>query len=153
MKLCPRCREVKPLSEFSKNPSRKDGVGSFCKPCRRVYDHERYARLHKWDFEYVPGVVERGRAKWLRSLKEGKSCADCGKVFPYQVMQWDHRPGEDKRGDISSAHWSWTRAEVLAEIAKCDLVCVNCHTIRTFERSGWATRWLKEDLWTYAVAA
>ena len=78
---------------------------------------------------------------------------DCGRVFPHQVMQWDHRPGEEKLGDISAANWSWTRDEVLAEIAKCDLVCANCHAIRTFERNGWGANWLKEELGVYRIAA
>lgn len=59
-------------------------------------------------------------------------------------MQWDHKPGFEKVGDISADFWGRSRAEVLAEIAKCDLVCTNCHTIRTFERSGWHLRWLHE---------
>lgn len=52
-------------------------------------------------------------------------------------MQWDHLPGSEKLGDISG---SWTgRSEqlILAEIAKCELVCTNCHAIRTFQRNGW----------------
>jgi hypothetical protein len=59
-------------------------------------------------------------------------------------MQWDHRPGFEKLGDISADFWGRSREDVLAEIAKCDLVCANCHTIRTFNRSGWATWWVQE---------
>ena len=71
-------------------------------------------------------------------------------------MQWDHRPGFEKLGDISVDFSERSRAEVLAEIAKCDLVCVNCHTIRTFKRSGWHLRWLSDASVVYdpiAVAA
>ena len=85
-------------------------------------------------------------------LKAGKPCTDCGRVNPYQVMQWDHLPGYEKLGDISQAFWGRTREEVLAEIAKCDLVCANCHAIRTFSRNGWATRWTREDPALYDAA-
>ena len=71
-------------------------------------------------------------------------------------MQWDHKPGFEKLGDISADFWGRSRADVLAEIAKCDLVCVNCHTIRTFQRSGWHLRWLSDvsdDYDKIAVAA
>ena len=136
VKLCPRCGEVKPLSDFSKNAARKDGVHSICKACRRIYDHERYVRIHGRDVAYNPQRSERGRGAWLRGLKEGVPCADCGKVYPPQVMQWDHRPEYEKVGEISVDFWGKTREDVLAEIAKCDLVCANCHAIRTFERSG-----------------
>src|SRR5438093_12375480 len=144
VKLCPRCREVKALSEFSKNPRRRDGVNSICKTCRRIYDHERYERIHGRSIDYQPLRSERGRRAWLRSLKEGKPCTDCGRTYPPQVMQWDHKPGFQKLGDITIDFWGPGREDILAEIAKCDLVCANCHAIRTFTRSGWALRWLKE---------
>ena len=82
-------------------------------------------------------------------MKEGKPCADCGRVYPFQIMQWDHKPGFEKIGDISSGFWGKSRDEVLAEIAKCDLVCANCHAIRTFARSNWALKWLQEQAALY----
>jgi len=51
-------------------------------------------------------------------------------------MQWDHLPGRVKVGDVS-ALCALSREVILAEIAKCELVCVNCHTIRTAVRAGW----------------
>ena len=36
VKTCPKCGESKPLSEFNKNKSRKDGHGGYCRPC--AYD-------------------------------------------------------------------------------------------------------------------
>jgi hypothetical protein len=153
MKLCRRCGEVKPLSEFSKNPGRRDGVHSMCKACRRIYDHERYERINGRSIQYQPLRSERGRRAWLRSLKQGRACTDCGQVFPPEVMQWDHKPGFEKLLDLSAAYGSWSREDVLAEIAKCDLVCTNCHVIRTFTRAEWGQKWLKEDDALYEPAA
>ena len=109
----------------------------YCKSCRAAIDHERYERrvgrtLPRRSFT----VRDVGRDAWLRSLKVGKRCTDCGKAFPPQVMQWDHLPGFEKLGEISefSGH---TRAELVAEIAKCELVCTNCHILRTVSRNGW----------------
>ncbi len=73
-------------------------------------------------------------------------------MFPVQVMQWDHKPGFEKLGNVSAAFWGKSREEVVAEIAKCDLVCVNCHTIRTFTRSDWGRKWLNEDRVDYDAA-
>ena len=144
---------MKPLNEFPKNRARKDGAGSMCKACRRPYDHERYERIHGRLIEYEALRSEPGRRAWLRSLKEGKPCADCGNVFPPEVMQWDHRPEFEKLFEISTAYAGWTREEVLAEIAKCDLVCTNCHTIRTFTRAEWGQKWLREHEDPYDAAA
>jgi hypothetical protein len=107
-------------------------------------DHERYEREVGRSVPRSFQRSERGRTAWLRGLKESKPCADCGRVFPHQVMQWDHRPGSEKLGDISEDFWGRSREEILAEIAKCDLVCANCHAIRTFTRSNWGLRWLKD---------
>lgn len=152
MKLCTRCGQVKPLSAFAKNAARKDRAHSRCKACRAEIDHERYEVKVGRAVPREPQRSERGRTAWMASLKEGRPCTDCGQVFPSQVMQWDHLPGHEKLGDISVAFWGRTREEVLAEIAKCDLVCTNCHTIRTFERNGWAKRWTLEESASYDAA-
>jgi hypothetical protein len=34
------------------------------------------------------------------------------------------------------ARWSWSR--LAAEIGKCDIVCANCHRMRTARRAGWS---------------
>lgn len=74
----------------------------------------------------------RQKAAWLAEQK-AKPCMDCGGTFPSECMQFDHRPGEMKSFNISMRARS-THARVLAEIAKCDLVCANCHAIRTAQR-------------------
>ena len=60
-------------------------------------------------------------------------CSDCGGRFPPECMDFDHRPGTEKfRGVSKLARY---RLEVLlAEVEKCDLVCANCHRIRTARR-------------------
>jgi len=50
-------------------------------------------------------------------------------------MQFDHRPGTIKLGTISGDLRGRPRHVILDEIAKCDLVCANCHFVRTHERS------------------
>jgi hypothetical protein len=140
---------VKPLSEFHKNKGRWDGVNSYCKPCRALIDHKRYEAKVGRSVARHPQRSERGRKAWLVSLKAGRPCTDCGRVFPHQVMQWDHRPGTEKLGEISGDFRTRSRPEILAEIAKCDLVCTNCHAIRTFTRGGWGTEWIREGAVLY----
>jgi hypothetical protein len=76
------------------------------------------------------------RRQWLRSLKEDKPCTDCGKTFHFSAMGWDHLPGATKLFCISSyLKLGQSKKKVLSEIAKCELVCANCHSIRTYKRS------------------
>lgn len=73
--------------------------------------------------------------EWLRSLKDNKECVDCEQQYPWYVLQWDHLPEYQKEytiGDFSRNVVS--KEKVLNEIAKCELVCANCHSIRTYER-------------------
>jgi hypothetical protein len=50
-------------------------------------------------------------------------------------MHWDHLPGFAKVSEISSMVPSRTRVAVLEELKKCQLVCANCHVLRTIERA------------------
>ena len=55
-------------------------------------------------------------------------------------MQFNHRPGEVKIGEVSELMNDGVRTKMWEEIAKCDLVCANCHALRTHLRrrsSGW----------------
>ena len=73
--------------------------------------------------------------KWLRNYKSTKSCVDCGYDKHIEALHFDHLPGVDKKFCISRVvNSSRSRAEVEAEIAKCEIVCANCHAIRTATR-------------------
>jgi hypothetical protein len=74
-------------------------------------------------------------AAWYRSLKVGKPCADCGESFHPAAMQWDHMPGMPKRREVSNmVRRGFRRETILDEISNCELVCANCHAVRTFDR-------------------
>lgn len=64
-------------------------------------------------------------------------CVDCGEQDPV-VLDFDHLPGTLKRWDIGRAVSGSTRswAAIEEEIAKCEIVCANCHRRRTASRAG-----------------
>lgn len=66
----------------------------------------------------------------ITALKS-RPCADCGGTFDPVCMDFDHRPGETKVAAVSSMVSRFPLDAVLAEAAKCDLVCANCHRLRT----------------------
>lgn len=70
----------------------------------------------------------------IAALKEAQPCTDCGVSYPSYVMQYDHI-GDDKVTDVAKAITRmWSRKKIYEEIAKCELVCANCHAIRTHTR-------------------
>lgn len=69
-------------------------------------------------------------------------CVDCGGKFPPVCMDFDHREGETKiygtKGGVTRLVACGSAIETLkTEIAKCDLVCANCHRLRTAKREEW----------------
>ena len=119
MRRCSRCGEWKPVDEFSKR--RGDSRQSWCRVCSREYQRGRPRLLLA--------------KQLLRKAKVG-SCADCGVLYPPYVMDFDHRPGERKVANITVlVKRGAPKAVLLAEMAKCDLVCANCHRERTYQRT------------------
>lgn len=70
------------------------------------------------------------KREYIRQAKR-QPCTDCDTEYPYYVMQFDHVRGE-KLFNLSSYTGGYKRID--EEIAKCDVVCANCHFIRTHER-------------------
>lgn len=69
----------------------------------------------------------------LYSYKLAKGCADCGYNLHPWALELDHLPGTIKLRTVASQmYMSWKKIE--EELAKCDVVCANCHAIRTMTR-------------------
>jgi hypothetical protein len=65
--------------------------------------------------------------EWLRRAKD-KPCADCGHSFPSYVMDFHHRDPSTKLFGIGDAPRG--KQQLIAEVAKCDVICANCHRER-----------------------
>lgn len=121
MKKCKGCGETKPLDAFYANANMRDGFLSRCKKCivRR----------------YRVGVRERAMRDraYFQQIKVDRGCADCGFNEHPAALDFDHLPGSVKRYRICTMA-GMRRSLIDAEIAKCEVVCANCHRIRTHER-------------------
>ena len=75
--------------------------------------------------------------KWVYDLKSRTPCKDCGIQYPYYVTDFDHieEKGE-KIAAVSKMINSGSIRRVKEEIAKCELVCANCHRERTQRRKS-----------------
>lgn len=105
--------------------------GAKCAHCRYIVDTKRPKRN-----EAALEAVKKHQMKLrleINAYKTDSSCVDCGLYWPSYVMQFDHI-GDDKLFTIGSAYTSVSRQRLWAEIAKCELVCANCHAVRTHRR-------------------
>ena len=66
-------------------------------------------------------------------IKTNKPCADCGQSYHFSQMQFDHVKG-DKIDGISVLVRCRNLQAIKDEIEKCELVCANCHALRTWNR-------------------
>ena len=72
-------------------------------------------------------------AQYLRDLKTKTPCVDCGINYPYYVMDFDHVRGQ-KHANVMELVSTLSKKKIDEEIAKCEIVCSNCHRIRTYMR-------------------
>jgi len=132
LRWCRRCQTLKPLDQFS--PKKRGGWQGYCRPCHKEYKQENY-RKNKDKF-VARALAHKERMRAILREAKGRPCADCGNQYPPYVMDFDHRDGETKLFNVSALNsHRWVSIDVLfAEIAKCDLVCANCHRERTHQR-------------------
>lgn len=77
-------------------------------------------------------VIQRVR-QFVAELKESTPCTDCGINYPSYVMDFDHLA--NKEYQISNMiHSGYDICSVQKEIDKCEIVCSNCHRVRTHNR-------------------
>lgn len=134
-KRCCRCREWLPASAFSPNRTSSDGLQSACTPCQRAYVREHYY-ANRGYYLAKAAISNKKRNAWLRGqLHELKAvrCSDCGVQYPPWVMEFDHVRGE-KLFNVSAPP-TLDRDSLMAEAAKCEIVCANCHRQRTRQRA------------------
>lgn len=130
VKRCGRCGETKPLSAFHR---RGAGHQWCCRQCRKEWDAAYWTRRREFR-------IERHRARkaelrrWFRELKSSQACVDCGGRFHWAAMTYDHLPGTPKRGEVSNLIARGYRTAIVKELASCELVCANCHAVRTHKR-------------------
>jgi len=70
--------------------------------------------------------------KDLVRAKKDKPCVDCGVKYPFYVMQFDHTDPSQKVANVNRLVANRSMKKALAEIEKCEVVCANCHSIRTY---------------------
>lgn len=128
-KECTNCENELTVTSFHR---RGNGYQSWCKECRRKKDQQYHLDNREKRSEQKK-VWKRHFSEWYMSLKNGL-CADCGESFHPVCMQWDHLPEFTKTSNLSDLYGKKNKKMILEEIQKCELVCSNCHALRTYHR-------------------
>ncbi len=75
------------------------------------------------------------RRYWLDKYVTARGCDDCGYNQSAVALDWDHRVREDKSFNIGNRVPGASLKKIFNEIRKCDLLCANCHRIKTYEEN------------------
>jgi hypothetical protein len=86
---------------------------------------ERKAQKTKW--------IQAGKRTLIQMAKM-VPCADCGVQYPPVAMDFDHVRGT-KLFNLNKG-WGRPWSAIHEEMAKCEVVCSNCHRVRTMLRAA-----------------
>ena len=127
---CSRCKEHLPMTCFNRSG---EGHQHWCRECFRAYFRARDT-VHR---AQVQEGIERRRAAArevvLDVLRAG-ACKDCGED-EIVVLDFDHYLGEKDEAISQLVHQGAALPRLRRELARCELVCANCHRRRTARRA------------------
>lgn len=130
-KTCAKCSTVKEPEDFYRSSKTKDGRNYWCKSCQRAYYQKRVKENPDYflRFQRVSRAEKRKRAT---DAKVESGCADCGERH-LACLEFHHLDPSKKELEVMKfvdQNAAWETIE--AEMAKCIVLCCNCHRIRHY---------------------
>lgn len=116
----------------------------------RLDNPERVRELQRRSRRKNKGLIQlryKERRRWLDDYKMARGCCDCGLVpFHPCVLDLDHVGA--KRFEVAQGVASRSLESLRDEMSRCEVVCANCHRLRTHRRGqfGRPTGPVREDL-------
>jgi t-SNARE complex subunit (syntaxin) len=124
-KTCPKCKETKQTSLFSRNKNKPDGYQRECKVCMRTSNMNSYNKnkkaYHARSQAHTQKVLNE-----ISEYKVSQTCKKCGCKKHY-LLEFHHIDPSTKDNDVSTIIKTRGRKIIWDEIAKCVVLCKNCH--------------------------
>jgi hypothetical protein len=141
-KRCYDCGAVKPIAAFALANKAKGTRQGRCRLCHAAYRRAHYLRNRETYIRQEVARIKRYREENRPKIHEylrTHPCVDCGETN-IVVLDFDHRDSATKAHSVTvlARHKPWPR--VLAEIAKCEVRCANCHRRRTARQFAWVKK-------------
>jgi AcrR family transcriptional regulator len=131
LRRCGRCGHHLPIECFNRYG---DGLQWWCRARFAAYFRER-GDTHRRQSSAARLVRQQARRAQVLDHLRHHRCVDCGEADPV-VLEFDHL--DEKTASVSVLiSQAATREAVEAEIARCEVVCANCHRRRTAMRGRW----------------
>lgn len=141
-RVCIKCNKRKLIGKGIANTYSK-----LCKSCKIVVAKER--KLNSKDYQKQWHTNRRIKIKqYIFNYLSSKSCNQCG-ISDVLVLEFDHKNPKRKSFNLGQAFMdkSMTLKKVEQEIAKCVVLCSNCHKHKThIQNNSWRYQMAKGQL-------
>lgn len=97
----------------------------------KKYQH-KYYMSHKEKAKEARNRSNQKKREWYINYKKTQKCKCCGENR-WQTLDFHHRKGTKKIRMVSSMIINCSMRSVLQEIEKCDVLCANCHAMKSFK--------------------
>ncbi len=143
IKVCSKCNEEKTLSDFNYRNKSKGTHQAHCRECTKVYLKKHYSDNQQY---YIKKAAKHTRRyeklaqKTIFEIKLSNPCVSCGESDP-RVLDFDHIDTTDKLDNVANmVKGGYSLSRILEEVEKCQILCANCHRIKTAEHFGYYTQ-------------
>jgi Recombination endonuclease VII len=126
MKKCSKCKEIREVSEFNKDKSSTDGLGSRCRECCRAACRDWYSRNADSERQKA-----RRRAR-VRGPKDRERCRLWALANP-------ERARYHSRNKLFKSLYNMTYEEHEALFASQGFKCAACGSVSPNSKKGWST--------------
>jgi hypothetical protein len=139
-KTCCYCRKPKDEDSFAISPKTRK-ITAICQDCwdehyaHRAKSMDYHRDKQKREYRATRNKQITRNRDYLHSVLKEALCIDCG-YGNWIALELDHRDPSKKYDAVTRMVNDGTTLErIKEEIEKCDIVCANCHAIRTANRS------------------
>lgn len=143
MRRCSKCLLEQAIEEFSLKNKKTGNRSTLCKGCVREKSRKWYQNPENKKRHLITSRLSAKKWRGKKALEfrdflnqvKSAPCVDCNlQYYPWQ-LQFDHTDPSLKEFNVARMYIK-NKGTILKEIAKCEIVCANCHTMRTFKRKG-----------------
>jgi 5-methylcytosine-specific restriction endonuclease McrA len=140
MKKCCSCGELKPEEEFHWRAKALGIRRGYCRSCQAI-------KHRKWYKNNAETVKDRSRKRNERSRKAARKyaynylkkhpCVICGETNTAALDFHHIEPASKTRPIPHMISGGYSLDAIKAEIAKCQILCANCHRKQTAKDQNW----------------
>lgn len=142
---CWKCKTDKEEDEFNWENKKLGKRKRICRSCMKVYHQHWYRKSYKHSDSRKRSISQQGekikRARYyVTNYLRTHPCVNCGdKRLP--VLDFDHIIKTEKYNRYTRISFLVKRGysihRIDEEIAKCQVLCANCHRMKTAKEQGW----------------